>query len=80
MLIVSLSGASLLEKKTNLLRAMKYFDAAAKIHAGADANQKIYFHRPNFKYLLLTFSNVSLFSRTPLKITVMNRVSQRNIS
>ena len=23
---------------------MKYFDAAAKIRAGADANQKIYFH------------------------------------
>ena len=42
---MSLSGASLLQKN-NLRRTMKYFDAAEKIHAGADANQKITYHRP----------------------------------
>ena len=37
---LSLSSAWLLEKN-NLPRTMKYFDAAEKIHAGADANQNI---------------------------------------
>ena len=49
MSILLLSGVSLLEKDS-LRRTMKYFDAAAKIHAGADANQKIYFHRPNGRF------------------------------
>ena len=43
--ILSLSGASLLKK--NLRRTRKYFDRAEEIHAGAYANQKINFHRPN---------------------------------
>ena len=33
-------------RKNNLQRTMKYFNTAEKIHAGADANQKINFHRP----------------------------------
>ena len=51
--ILSLSGASLLEKN-NLRRAMKYFDEPEKIHVGADANQKITFHRPNVPEPVLT--------------------------
>ena len=43
--VLSLSGASLLDK-TICDEGMKYFDAAEKVHAGADANQKINFHRP----------------------------------
>ena len=32
--ILSLSGASLLQKENNLRQTMKYFDAAEKTHAG----------------------------------------------
>ena len=54
MLILSLSGASLLEKN-NLRRTLKYVDATEKIHAGVDANQKIYFHRPYLALAPLCF-------------------------
>ena len=50
-------------------RTMKYFDVAAKIHAGADANQKIYFHRPLRRELLDLSSAKFCFILTILYMT-----------
>ena len=38
--------------KNNLRRTMKYFDAVEKIHASANVNQKIDFHRP-YQYVVI---------------------------
>ena len=60
--IFLLSGASLLERN-NLRRRMRFVDAAAKIHVGADANhkKKYYFHRPKVE-IFIAFGTFEKFN------------------
>ena len=70
--ILSMSGASLLEKKNNQRRTKKNFDAAEKILAGADVNQKINFHRPNTRkvseLLFINANNLQTMRRNKLSV------------
>ena len=74
--ILSLSSASLLENN-NLRRTMKDFDAAEKIHVGADANQKINFHRPFFASFFERI--VTVFSKKQITRKIMTLIRNHNL-